>query len=429
MGSARENSGRKNDHQEVETTGEPQSASGPGPGPGPGPGVRAYPFGVAEGLGVHPMYRYLQEHEPLCRVRLPYGEEAWLATRYEDFKTLRDTRLFRAATAADDQPRRTPDVLSLGLMDMDPPEHTRVRELVAKAFAARQVERMRPRIEQIADELVTAMLAAGSPADLVRSFALPLTVNVIGELVGVPPADRSRFETSIEGAMSAAPPTEYRLGEHIADLVAYTSDLLARRRREPADDLLDALIRANDSERRLSDDELLYLVIILLGAGYQTSKSQIGNFVYVLLTHPDQWELLRQRPELINGAVEELLRFTPMAPITSIPRYAKVDVQLSGGTVRAGEPVFVSQMAANLDPRVFPDPDRLDVTRPAAPHVTFGYGAHHCLGAPLGRIELQVALATLLARVPGLRLAVDPDEIVWDLTLEVQGPRALPLTW
>jgi cytochrome P450 len=406
----------------METTGESRSASGLG--------VRAYPFGVAEGLKVHPMYRHLQEHEPLCRVRLPYGEEAWLVTRYEDFKTLRDTSLFRAATATDDQPRRTPDVLPMGLMDMDPPQHTRVRDVIGKAFTARQVGQMRPHIKQMADDLVTAMLAAGPPADLVQSLGLPLTLSTIGEVLGIPPDDRSRFEKLVEIPLWTGSPTEYRLSEHIGDIMAFASDLLERRRREPADGLLDALIRANDSEGRLSDDELFILTVTLLGAGYEETKHEINNFVYLLLTHPDQWALLCEHPELISNAVEELLRFTPIAPVTAIPRYAKVDVHMSGGTVRAGEPVLASLIAANRDPRAFPDPDRLDVTRrPITPHVTFGFGTHYCIGAALSRIEIQEALAALVARVPGLRLAVDPDEIVWDVSQVAQGPRALPLTW
>jgi cytochrome P450 len=419
----REDGGREDDRRSRETTGESQSASCPGSG------VRAYPFGVVQGLELHPMYGYARENEPLCRIRMPYGDEAWLVTRYDDFKTVvGDARFCRVAADNRDEPRMTPYVIPGGLIDMDPPDHTRVRGLVAKALGARQVERLRPRVEQVADELVTAMLAAGPQADLVRSLALPLTNIISCELLGVPPADRHRLETWFEGISSTTSPAENQLGEGLASFMAFTSDLLAQRRRQPSDDLLDALIRANEEEGRLSDDELVFLTLLMLGGGSQT-MNEIGNFAYLLLTHPDQWALLCRRPELIDGALEELLRFTPLAPVSGIPRYATVDVQLSGGTVRAGEPVFAFHAAANRDPRAFPDPDRLDVTRPVSPNVAFGHGAHYCIGAPIARLELRVVFATLLARVPGLRLAVDPGEITWDVGPVARGPRALPVTW
>ncbi len=429
MGSARENDGRKIDHQAPETPGESHSSSSSS-SPFSCLGVRAYPFGAVEGLELHPMYRHIREHEPLCRVRLPYGGDAWLVTRYDDFKTvLGDARFGRAAPPTHDQPRVTPTVIPLGLVDMDPPAHTRLRGWVSKAFTARQMERLRPRVEQIVDDLVTAMLEAGPPAELMRSLALPLTITVICELLGVPPADRSRFQAWVAQAPSTALPTEPRIRESIAHLRAYTSGLVAQRRREPADDLLDTLIQANEAAGLLSDEELVFFAVTLLGAGYETTKNEIGNFVYLLLTHPDQWALLCQHPELIKGAIEELLRFTPLATDFTLPRYAKVDIQLGAGTVRAGDPVFAFPPAANRDPRAFPDPDRLDVTRPVTPHAAFGYGAHHCAGAPLARMELQVALAALLARVPGLRLAVDADEITWDVGGVARGPMTLPVRW
>jgi cytochrome P450 len=400
------------------------------PGSTTGVTVRAYPFGAAHRLELHDMYRYAQEHEPLCRVRMPYGEEAWLVTRYADVKTvLGDSRFSRSVAATRDEPRVAPDISPLGLLDMDPPEHTRLRRLVSKAFTARQVEQLRPRIEQIANDLVTSMVTQGPPADLVASIGVPLPMTVICELLGVRYADRGQFETWTDGAMSTTALTPEQRADCFANLMAFMTDLVDEHRRTPADDLLGTLVLAHDEQERLSEGELTFLALTLLGAGYETTANQIGNFAYLLLTHPDQLTLLRQSPELIPGAVEELLRFVPLGTNSAVPRYATTDVELSGGTVPAGDPVFAFTPAANRDPRVFPDPDCLDVTRQAAPHVSFGHGGHHCVGAPLARLELQVALTTLLAALPGLRLAVGVDELVWKTGGLVRGLVALPVAW
>ena len=393
-------------------------------------GARPYPFGPAERLELHPMYQWVQEHEPLCRVRMPYGEEAWLVTRYEDVKTvLGDPRFGRAVAADHDEPRVTPDVVPMGLLDMDPPDHTRLRRLVAKAFTPRQVEQSRSRIAQVTEDLVTNMIATGPPVDLVRSIGLPLPITIICDLLGVRYADRDQFETWVDGALSTTALTGQERGECFANLAAYVQGLVGERRQEPTDDLVSVLTLAHDQGDRLTEGELIFLILILLGAGYETTANQTGNFVYLLLTHPDQWRLLCHRPELVSGAVEELLRFAPLGLNSAVPRYALADVELSGGTVAAGEPVFAFTPAANRDPRVFPDPDRLDITRPVTPHVAFGHGGHHCVGAPLARLELQTFLAALPRHLPGLRFTVDPDELVWKTGGLVRGLTALPVAW
>jgi cytochrome P450 len=390
---------------------------------------RSYPFGVNAGLDLHPLYRHLQEHEPLSLVRMPYGEAAWLVTRYEDVKTvLGDPRFSRTQAGRHDQPRLTPDPLPLGLLDMDPPEHTRLRRLVAKAFTTGSVESLRPRAEQIAAGLIAAMIEAGPPADLVEMFARRLPMTVICELLGMPYDDQGEFAGWVNDATSAqASPGER--AEALARQAAYIAGLITQRRQQPADDLLGRLVLARDDDDRLSEDELNVLSMQLLAAGFETTASQIADFAYLLLTSPQRYAMLRDRPELIPDAVEELLRFSPLVASASIVRYATSDVELSGGTVKKGEAVLTFAPAANRDSAVFDAPDTLDLTRPAAVHLSFGHGLHLCIGARLARMELQVALSALTTTLPGLRLAADPDALPWKPSVLVRSPSALPVSW
>jgi cytochrome P450 len=390
---------------------------------------RPYPFGANVRLDLHPLYRHLQEHEPLSLVRMPYGEAAWLVTRYDDVKTvLGDPRFSRTEAGRHDQPRVTPDILPLGLLDMDPPEHTRMRRLVAKAFTTGSVENLRPRAEQIAAELIMAMIEAGPPADLVEMFARRLPMTVICELLGMPYDDQGEFAGWVNDATSADVSRDKR-AEGLAKQAAYIADLIAQRRQQPADDLLGRLVLARDDDDRLSEDELNFLSMQLLAAGFETTANQIADFTYLLLTCPERYAMLRERPELIPDAVEELLRFTPLVASASIVRYATDDVELSGGTVRKGEAVLTFAPSANRDPAVFDDPETLDLTRPAATHLSFGHGVHLCIGARLARMELQVALSALTTALPGLRLAADADPVAWKPSVLIRGPSALPVSW
>jgi cytochrome P450 len=394
--------------------------------------VRAYPFGIAEALTIDPMYSWLQEHEPLARVKLPYGDEGWLLTRFADVRTaISDPRFSLAEATVRDTPRLAPQRAGAILTDLDPPEHTRLRRLVAKAFTVRRVEQLRARAEQIAGELLDDLVRAGPPADLVHRFAVPLPGLMICELLGVPYADRGRFREWVGAFMSVTALTVEQRFEQMGQLAAYLGMLAAQRRDTPTDDdLLGALVVASDEGDRLTEDEVVQLTLLILAAGYESTASQLVNFTYALLTHPDQLALLRERPELMPNAVEELLRWVPLAAASdSLPRYALVDVELSGGTVAAGEPVLIAWNIANRDPRVFDNPDRLDITREPKPHVRFGHGAHHCLGAPLARMDLQVGLAVLLARLPGLRLAVAEHQLEWKTGMAIRGPVALPIAW
>ncbi len=391
--------------------------------------VLAYPFGEPDRLLLHPMYAVLRTEQPLARVRMPYGDPAWLITGYHNARALLGDPRLRRDTGLD-EPRMTPQIGFTNLMSTDPPDHSRLRRLVAKAFTAARVEQLRERTERIADELVDAMVRVGPPADLVNDFAVPLPATVMCELLGVPVADRQRFQRWVEVVVSATSLSAGKIREYNARLGHYITGLIRQRRTEPSDaDLLGALVRARDDDDRLSEQELVNLVVLLLGVGFETTSTEIPNFAYVLLTEAGVWDHLLAQPQLSPVAVEELTRYVPIISYATFPRYAVEDVSLDGGVVRAGEAVLVHQAAANRDEQVFADPDRLDFTRSPNPHLSFGHGPHHCLGAPLARMELQVALATLLRRLPRLRLATGEEEIPWKRGLSVRGPSALPVTW
>jgi len=392
--------------------------------------ARAYPFGPTEHLALHPTFAEIQEHEPLAPVRLPYGEPALMITRYEDVRVVQsDPRFSRAASATGNRPRRWAERIPAGISELDPPEHTRLRALVGKAFTTRRVELLRPRAEQIAADLLDGMLQAGPPADLMDSLAVPLPATIICELLGVPYVDRDTFRLWTDAFMSiSALPVEEKLA-HRASLAGYLAEMAAQRRRAPTDDLIGALVQARDEQDQLTEDELITFTMTLLAAGYETTATQIGNLVYLLLTHPDHMALLRGGQVGIAQAVEEFLRYVPLTDAVPIPWYATEDIELSGGTVRAGQWVMVSNYAANRDPRVVDDPERLDLTRPPVPHLTFGYGPHHCTGAQLARMELQVALRSLLDRCPDQQLAGRDAQPRWKVGMVIEGPQTLPVAW
>ncbi|WP_018680647.1 cytochrome P450 [Actinokineospora enzanensis] len=392
---------------------------------------RPYPFSETRHLDIEPLFAALRAEQPLIRVRLPFGEPAWLATRYDDVRTvLGDPRFSRAAGDGRDQPRLRPFVPPPGnILSLDPPDHSRLRRLVTKAFTVRRVERLRPHVQGIADRLVDAMLAHGSPADLVDEFALPLPITVICELLGVPYEDRGDFRVWSDAFLATTKYTPAEVGEYTKRMNRYLAGLVAQRRETPTDDLIGGLVVARDQDDRLSEDELISLMMTLLVAGHETTATQIPNFVYVLLTHPEQLAQLRADPGLVPRAVEELMRFVPFGTGAGIPRYATEDVELGGVVVKAGEPVLASMSSANRDETVFPDAERFDLSREPAGHVGFGHGVHHCLGAPLARMELQVALDTLLRRLPGLRFAGGVGDVVWKVGMSTPGPAHLPVAW
>ncbi|MER7195484.1 cytochrome P450 [Streptomyces flaveolus] len=394
--------------------------------------VRRYPFGETVRLDLHPLFAQLRREEPVSRVQLPYGGQGWLVTRYEDARLVfTDPRFSRAGTAdREDIPRIMPQPLRANeIASMDPPDHTRLRKLVSKAFTSRRVEQLRPRAQQIVDERLSAIEEAGPVADLVRDVALPLPVTVICEMLGVPPQDQHRFQDFSHAVLSVTPDSVHRYEAALAALESYLAEVVEERRARPTDDLLGALVVARDKEDRLSEEELVKLGVALLIAGHQTTANQIANFLYVLLTEPQHWTLLHQRPDLVPDAIEELLRFIPLGLGGGFARIATEDVAVGGVTVRAGESIIVSSQAANRDEAVFKNAEELDLTRAHNPHMAFGYGIHHCLGAHLARLELQIVLGSVLRKFPTLRLAVPADEVPWKTGLSVRGPESLPVSW
>ncbi|MEU5879910.1 cytochrome P450 [Spirillospora sp. NPDC047279] len=383
-----------------------------------------------ERLELDPAYGRIRRGSPVAPVRLPDGTGAWLVTGWEEARQVLSDPVFsraRAAGRSPGAPRR-----EIFIADMDPPEHTRMRRHAARAFTHRRVQELRPRVEEAAGRLLDAMEHDGAPADLVERLALPLPVTVICELFGVPPGDRTRFQRWSEAflTISAYSPAEVRDAHEALD--AYLGDLIERRRADPGDDLLSALAHADDEDGEdggLGPGELVGLGAGLLVAGYETTASQITNLTYTLLSLDGEWARLADRPELLSTAIEELLRFVPPGSDTGMPRVATVDVELGGVLVRSGDTVLVARPAANRDERVFPFPESLVLDRPDNPHLAFGHGIHHCLGAHLARLELQVSLGGLLGRFPRLRLAAPESALQWKAGSSVRGLYQLPVTW
>ncbi|MGW5049944.1 cytochrome P450 [Actinokineospora sp. NPDC004072] len=389
--------------------------------------IRSFPFPCAPRLEIEPEYRALQADEPVSRVRFPYGEVAWLVTRHADVRAvLTDARFSRAASLERDVPRVTPENFSGGIVAMDPPEHTRVRSVCQRAFTPRTVARLRERATAIATELAEEALAAEA-FDGVADFALPFTLKMICELLGVPYADHEHFRHWAEAGLATTAISEAERWAATGRMWDYIAALVTERRARPREDLISAMLAAQAATGAVSDDELVIVAMTILVAGYETTSTQLPNFLHVLLDEPARFQALVADPGLIPSAVEELMRFVPLEANGTTPRYAVEDVVLSGVRIAAGDPVVPASVIANRDPRVFADPDRLDFTRDPNPHLGFGVGAHFCLGAPLARLELQVALDVLAATAPGLRIA-GPDGVDWKAGMLVRGPSRLMLT-
>src|SRR5262245_24517444 len=378
----------------------------------------------------YPHYEAYRSQEPLLRV----GDTIWFSFAHADVTTmLRDPRLSsdeRRATS--EAGREDPGRLSRSLLFMDPPDHTRLRGLVARAFTPKLVGELRPRARAIAGELldtVAAHAATGEVVDLIRSLAYPLPVRVICSLLGVPETDEATFTVWSRALARSLDPSVLRSADVDAeildaerDLAAYLEDLLAFRRTTPGNDLLSGLLAVEADGDRISPDEVVDLALLLLVAGHETTVNLIGNGVLALLRAPDQLTVLQRRPDLIAGAVDELLRFD--SPVQLTQRVATDDLDLVGCRVRAGDEILLVLGAANRDPLVFLDPNHLDVTRDARRHVAFGGGMHHCLGAALARLEGQVAISALVSRFPDLELAGHPARRP---TFPLRGLESLPI--
>ncbi|MFB6779366.1 cytochrome P450 [Streptomyces sp. NPDC056352] len=383
----------------------------------------------------YPLFRQLREDGPVRRAVIAGGLEAWLVTRYEDgIVALSDPRLSSDVRDASDPrlmqrlPATERESVLRNMLRSDPPDHTRLRRLVSNAFTARRVAELRPRVQAITDRLLDAIVPVGS-ADLVEDFALPLPVTVISELLGVPVADRHDFQRWTDDMIlqGAEPPDPARMNAAWQQMHSYLTRLLEAKRARPGDDLLSALIATRDEENRLDEDELIAMAFLLLVAGYITTVNLIGSGIAALLAHPDQLQMLRKDPALLPGAIEEFLRYDgPVSP--GIARFAREDVSIADVAVPRGATVLIASAIANRDPARFSEPDRLDITRQDNAHLAFGHGIHYCLGAPLARLEGQIAIGTALRRLPHLTLAVPPGELRWRPG-GLRGPERLPVTF
>ncbi|MFF1444601.1 cytochrome P450 [Streptomyces sp. NPDC058295] len=394
---------------------------------------RNCPFDYAEALEFDPVLKHLMTEEPVSRIRLPHGDgEAWLVTGYDDVRTVTtDRRFSRSAVIGRNFPRMTPEpiVQDEAINVMDPPGSSRLRSLVSKGFAPRHMERMRVRTQHVVDELLDRMEEHGSPADLTEHLADPLPLATICEVLDIPEADRAQLRSHARTMMDTAVDNRDNAVQAKADLRAYFERLTAHRRENPGEDLISALAAARDGDEILNDQELAVMAMVLLITGQDTTTYQIGNIAYALLTRPKELAMLRSDPGMLPQAIEELLRFIPFRKGVGIPRVATEDVELSGVTIHAGDIVHVSYLTANRDGRKFDRPDELDLERTGPSHMTFGWGGHHCLGAPLATTELQVALGTLLERFPNLQLAKPAEEVRWNRTSIWRYPLALPVIW
>jgi cytochrome P450 len=391
-----------------------------------------YPFRRDTALGVPEEIRDLRA-EPVVPVTLPSGDPAVLVTRYADVRSvLTDPRLSRNL-ARPGAPRMTTGnpMFQDPKIDPDPPEHTRVRRLLAKAFTATRVETMRPHIREVAEELLTAMAGRTPPVDLNEAFAFPLTMRVVCDLLGVPLADQELFRAWTDRFFSVGRFGREEIGRAFGEMNQYMRELIAAKRRDPADDLVSAMVAVHDhDDGRLSDYELHWWCRLLLLVGYETTATQLGGSVAMLLTEPDQLALLRKDLGLVPNAVEELLRWKLVGGSSlSMLRYATADLEVGGVVIPAGSGVIPIVESANRDETVFACPETFDITRTDNPHITFSVGPHFCLGASLARVELQIALELLLSRFPTLRLAVPEEELRRHDGALLEGFVSVPVEW
>jgi cytochrome P450 PksS len=379
-----------------------------------------------------PFYARLRSEAPVYRTKLPDKRNAWLITRYQDVVVLlKDERFSKDKMNAQALPW-IPGMfkpLMRNMLDLDAPDHTRLRGLVQKVFMPRLIENLAQRIQMLADDLLNRVQSQAR-MDLIHDYALQIPTTIIAEMLGVPQKDRLKFHRWSTGAISASA-SRFGIVAAIPQMMAfmrYVRSLVKARRANPEDDLITALVRAEEAGDQLSEDELLAMVVLLLIAGHETTVNLIGNGTLALLENPGQLDRLRNYPTLIKAAVEELLRYT--GPLeTATERFAREDTTVAGVTVPRGELVLAALVSANRDEQQFVHADRLDLGREPNPHVAFGQGIHYCLGAPLARLEGQIAIATLLRRTANLKLAVPANALRWKRGLVLRGLECLPVVF
>ncbi len=384
-----------------------------------------------------PYFAHLRATMPVYRTVLSDKQEAWLITRYDDVAAiLKDERFAKnkrnAMTPVQlKKVRGVPamfQALDQNMLDLDAPDHTRLRGLVHKVFTPRLIEQMTERVQTLSDQILDGVQSQGR-MNLIADYALPIPLTIISEMLGIPESHRGKFHKWINGMITAQGDIGMiRIMPGVLLMLRYLRGLVAERRAEPHDDLISALVAVEAGSDQLSADEVLAMIFLLIVAGHETTVNLIGNGMLALLQNPDQMAKLRGDPTLIKPAVEELLRFC--APLeTATERYAREDVTISGVTIPRGERVFAVLASANHDETYFPNPETLDITRENNKHLAFGQGVHYCMGAPLARLEGQIAINTLLRRLPDLRLAVSPESLHWRQGIALRGLEALPVTF
>ncbi|MEU0524338.1 cytochrome P450 family protein [Streptomyces niveus] len=388
----------------------------------------------------YPAYAWLREHAPVHRTRLPSGVDAWLVTRYADARrALADPRLSKNPVHHAEQPHAKGKTgipgergaeLMTHLLNIDPPDHTRLRRLVSQAFTPRRVAEFAPRVQELTDGLIDAFAAKGE-ADLIHDFAFPLPIYAICDLLGVPREDQDDFRDWAGMMIRHGGGPRGGVARSVKKMRGYLAELIHRKRDDPGDDLISGLIRASDHGEHLTENEAAAMAFILLFAGFETTVNLVGNGTYALLRNPGQRARLQRSLDagesaLLATGIEELLRHDGPVEMATW-RYATEPVELGGQSVAVGDPVLVVLAAADRDPERFADPDRLDLSRGDNKHLGYGHGIHYCLGAPLARLEGQTALRTLLTRLPDLRLAADPSDLRWRGGLIMRGLRTLPV--
>jgi len=384
------------------------------------------------------LYARLREEAPVREFVMPHGVKVWIVTRYDDVKiALSDAKVSKDGkrvnemfakhnTGAEPLPAFDDDLTS-HMLNADPPNHTRLRKLVNKAFTARRVALMRPWIEHVTDELLDKLAAAGTDTvDLIEGFSIPLPIAVITELIGVPPEDRAEFRRWSSHLVGSGASPEV-VEESSKAVNEYVIRLANAKRLNPGDDMLSVLATADEGEGGLTEGELVAMVFLLLVAGHETTMNLLGNGTLALLRHPDQFAALRADPSLLPNAIEEFLRYDGPVSLASF-RFTTEDLTLGDITVPAGEILAVSTGSAGRDESKFENADTLDITRPTnGHHLAFGHGIHYCVGAALARLEGEIAFGRLLERFPNLALAQEPETLAWRNSTLMHGLVTLPV--
>jgi cytochrome P450 len=405
-----------------------------------------------------PVYAAMREQGPVARVDLPSGDAIWLVTRYpEAIELLKDderfandpesalseeeyAQLFQQAVEdltpeQQEMAAQTDEILSRNLLAVDPPDHSRLRRLVAIPFTPKFIEGLRPRIQDIANSLLDAVQARADETgrremELIDDFAYPLPLTVISEMLGIPAADREKFREWSQAAVSFTPtdPANPQVTAKLIEFIAYLRRLVVAKHANPEDDLLSGLVLAEAEGDKLSENELLSMIFLLIVAGHETTVNLIGNGTLALFEHPEQLTRLRENPDLLKPAIEEMLRY--YGPVEmSLTRWVREDTELAGVSLRRGEQIVALLASDNHDGEQFPDSETFDISRAPNRHLAFGTGIHTCLGATLARLEGEVAFATLLSRMPDLALAVPSDEVQWRDGTFLRGLTQLPVSF